>query len=63
MMELWRLQLTREDMPISKRLREWFYGEYRLRYMGELRYIINKNIGIRTHYDSNDNGLWCGDWH
>ena len=23
-----------------------------LEYMGELRYIINKNIGIRTHYDS-----------
>lgn len=28
-------------------------------YMAELRYIINKNIGIRTHYDS-DMGFGVG---
>ena len=28
-------------------------------YMAELKYIINKNMGIRTHYDS-DMGLGLG---
>lgn len=28
-------------------------------YMGELRYILNKNMNIRTHYDS-DKGFGVG---
>jgi hypothetical protein len=54
-----RLQLMREDIPISKRLRGGFMVNTDLEYMGELRYIINKNIGIRTHYDS-DMGFGVG---
>lgn len=49
----------REDIPISKRLRGGFMVNTDLEYMGELRYIINKNIGIRTHYDS-DMGWGAG---
>jgi len=47
-----RLQMMREDIPISKRLRGGFMVNTDFEYMGELSYIINKNIGIRTHYDS-----------
>ncbi|WP_276975130.1 multicopper oxidase domain-containing protein [Flavobacterium filum] len=54
-----RLQLMREDVPISKRLRAGFMINTDLEYMMDLRYIINKNIGIRTHYDS-DMGFGVG---
>lgn len=47
-----RLQLMREDIPVTKRLRAGFMVNTDFEYMGELKYIINKNIGIRTHYDS-----------
>lgn len=47
-----RLQLMREDIPISPRLRGGFMVNTDLEYMGDLTYVINKNMGIRTHYDS-----------
>ncbi len=54
-----RLSLMREDIPISKRLRAGFMVNTDLEYMVGLNYIIGKNIGIRTHYDS-DMGLGVG---
>jgi len=54
-----RLALMREDIPISKRLRGGFMFNTDKEYMGELKYIINKNVGIRAHYDS-DMGWGAG---
>ncbi|RVT76756.1 copper oxidase [Flavobacterium sufflavum] len=54
-----RLSLMREDIPVSKRLRAGFMVNTDKEYMLDLRYIINKNIGIRTHYDS-DMGFGTG---
>lgn len=54
-----RLQLMREDIPISKRLRVGFMLNTDKEFMVGLRYIVNKNIGIRTHYDS-DMGFGVG---
>ena len=54
-----RLQLMREDIPLSRRLRGGFMVNSDLEYMLELRYIISKNFGIRTHYDS-DMGFGVG---
>lgn len=47
-----RLSLMREDIPISPRLRAGFIVNTDLEYMADLRYILTRNIGIRTHYDS-----------
>ena len=54
-----RLQFIREDIPISKRLRFKFMYNSDLEYMAGLRYVIGKNWGITTHYDS-DMGLGIG---
>ena len=54
-----RFQLMREDIPVSKRLRAGFMVNTDKEYMADLRYIINKNMGIRTHYDS-DMGFGVG---
>jgi len=54
-----RLALMREDIPVSKRLRAGFMVNTDLEYMADLRYVINKNMGIRTHYDS-DMGFGLG---
>ncbi len=54
-----RLQLMREDIPIAKRIRAGFMINTDKEYMVDLRYIILKNIGIRTHYDS-DMGFGIG---
>lgn len=54
-----RLQLMREDIPISKRLRAGFMVNTDLEYMVDLRYILTKNMGIRAHYDS-DMGVGFG---
>lgn len=54
-----RLQLMREDIPISKRIRAGFMFNTDMEYMIDLRYILNKNMGIRTHYDS-DMGFGVG---
>lgn len=47
-----RLSLMREDIPLTGRLRAGFMLNTDLEYMVDLRYIVNRNIGIRTHYDS-----------
>lgn len=54
-----RLQLMREDIPLSRRIRGGFMFNSDLEYMLELRYIISKNLGFRTHYDS-DMGFGVG---
>jgi FtsP/CotA-like multicopper oxidase with cupredoxin domain len=56
---IFRLSLIREDIPISKRLRAGFMANTDLEYMVDLRYILTRNIGIRTHYDS-DMGVGIG---
>ena len=53
------LQLKREDIPIAKRLRLGLMYNTDKEYMIDLRYILNKNMGIRTHYDS-DMGFGVG---
>ena len=53
------LQLGREDIPITKRLRFGFMLNSDKEYMVDFRYILNKNMGIRTHYDS-DMGFGVG---
>ena len=54
-----RLQFMREDIPISKRVRAGFMWNTDKEYMGELSYILNRNMHIRTHYDS-DMGFGVG---
>lgn len=53
------LQLKREDIPITRRLRMGLMINSDKEYMVDFRYIINKNMGIRTHYDS-DMGFGLG---
>ena len=54
-----RLQLMREDIPISKRLRMAFMVNTDKEYMAGFKYIVGKNMGITTHYDS-DMGIGFG---
>jgi len=54
-----RLQLMREDIPLSKRLRGEFMVNTDKEFMVGARYIFNKNMGLRTHYDS-DMGYGIG---
>ncbi len=54
-----RFQLMREDIPVSKRLRAGFMFNTDLEYMVELKYILNRFMGVRAHYDS-DMGLGVG---
>ena len=54
-----RLQLMREDIPITKRLRMAFMVNTDKEYMVSFRYIISRNLGVTTHYDS-DMGLGFG---
>ena len=54
-----RIQLMREDIPISKRSRASFMLNTDKEYMFGLNYIANKNLGFRTHYDS-DMGFGVG---
>jgi FtsP/CotA-like multicopper oxidase with cupredoxin domain len=53
------LTLMREDIPISKRLRMAFMVNSDKEYMAGFRYILTKNLGLSTHYDS-DMGLGFG---
>ncbi|MBK9737656.1 MAG: multicopper oxidase domain-containing protein [Saprospiraceae bacterium] len=54
-----RFQLSREDIPVSKRLRmSWLLNSDK-EYLLGFRYIAEKNISISTHYDS-DMGLGVG---
>ena len=54
-----RLQLMRNDIPVSKRLRMSLMWNTDKEYMAGLRYIVKRNFGITTHYDS-DMGLGFG---
>ncbi|EIA09472.1 multicopper oxidase domain-containing protein [Flavobacterium frigoris] len=54
-----RFQLMREDIPVSKRLRMAFMINTDKEYMAGLKYIVGKNIGLTTHYDS-DMGVGFG---
>lgn len=56
---IFRVSLMREDIPISPRLRAGFMVNTDLEYMADLRYILTRHIGIRTHYDS-DMGFGIG---
>lgn len=54
-----RLALMREDIPVSRRIRASFMVNTDKEYMLDLRYILTRNLGIRTHYDS-DMGFGVG---
>jgi hypothetical protein len=54
-----RVQLMREDIPISKRLRAGFMVNTDKEFMIDFRYIVVRNLSIRTHYDS-DMGFGAG---
>ena len=56
-----RMQFERMDIPLSKRLRMNLMWNTDKEYMAGLRYIITKNLGITTHYDSDmDFGFGIG---
>lgn len=54
-----RLQLMREGIPVSKRIRADFMVNTDKEFMVGARYIFNKNMGLRSHYDS-DMGFGVG---
>lgn len=54
-----RLQLMREDIPITSRLRMNLMVNSDLEYMVGLRYIMTKYVGLSAHYDS-DMGFGAG---
>ncbi len=54
-----RVQLMREDIPITKRLRMHLMINSDQEYMFGFQYIVNRNLNIRTHYDS-DMGFGAG---
>ena len=54
-----RLQLGREDIPVTSRLRFNFMVNTDKEYMVGARYIITKYFGLSTHYDS-DMGYGAG---
>ncbi len=54
-----RLQFERMDIPVSKRLRLNLMWNTDKEYMAGLRYIVKRNFGITTHYDS-DMGIGFG---
>ncbi len=54
-----RLQLMREDIPFTKRLRFAFMVNTDKEYMAGFNYIFSRAIALRTHYDS-DMGFGVG---
>ena len=54
-----RIQFERMDIPVSKRLRMDLMWNTDKEYMAGLRYIVKRNVGITTHYDS-DMGIGFG---
>jgi hypothetical protein len=54
-----RFQLSREDIPISSRLRLNFMGNTDKEYSAGLRYVVSKWLALSTHYDS-DMGVGAG---
>lgn len=47
-----RLQLMREDIPLTKRLRLGLMYNSDFEYMAGLKYILNKSFSLSVHYDS-----------
>ncbi len=47
-----RFQITRDDIPLTARLRAWGTVNSDLEYSAGLRYILTKYISLSTHYDS-----------
>lgn len=47
-----RFQLSREDIPLTPRLRLAFMGNTDKEYMTGFRYIVSKWLALSTHYDS-----------
>ncbi|WP_316743144.1 multicopper oxidase family protein [Pedobacter antarcticus] len=47
-----RFQLTREDVPVTKRLRFNFMVNTDKEYMAGFRYIMTRYFSLSTHYDS-----------
>lgn len=54
-----RVQLRREDFPVSKRIRSAFMVNSDKEYMFSTSYILGRNAGLRVHYDS-DMGFGLG---
>ena len=54
-----RIQLMREDIPVTKRLRMNFMLNTDKEYMTGIKYILGKNFAISAHYDS-DMGFGAG---
>lgn len=54
-----RIQFSREDIPVTKRLRFSMMINTDKEYMAGFRYILTKYISVSTHYDS-DMGLGAG---
>ncbi|SKA36493.1 copper-resistance protein, CopA family [Chitinophaga eiseniae] len=54
-----RVQLMRDDVPITRRLRFNFMVNTDKEYMAGFRYIFTRNFALSTHYDS-DMGLGAG---
>ncbi len=54
-----RLQFERNDIPVTARLRMNLMWNTDKEYMGGLRYIATRNLGITAHYDS-DMGFGAG---
>ncbi|WP_239986561.1 MULTISPECIES: multicopper oxidase family protein [Arenibacter] len=54
-----RFQLMREDIPVSPRLRWAFMVNTDKEYMTGFKYIVTRNLGLSSHYDS-DMGLGFG---
>ena len=54
-----RLQFERNDIPLTQRLRMNLMWNTDKEYMGGLRYIATRNLGITAHYDS-DMGFGAG---
>ncbi|CAN1532390.1 SufI Putative multicopper oxidases [Spirosomataceae bacterium] len=54
-----RIQLSREDIPLGKRVRGMFMLNTDKEYMGGFDYIFSRNIRGRIHYDS-DMGFGVG---
>ncbi|MBC7494071.1 MAG: copper oxidase, partial [Flavobacterium sp.] len=54
-----RVQFERKDIPVSKRLRLSMMWNTDKEYMAGFRYIVKRNFGVTTHYDS-DMGIGFG---
>ncbi len=54
-----RFQLSREDIPVTSRLRFNFMANTDKEYMAGFRYVVSKWVALSTHYDS-DMGLGAG---